>query len=385
MKIGFVSIEDAACLTPNSIHSYYEAKALRDQGLEVRFLGPLALKRTPAIFVRRLISRLFQGNRFLPYRDPVLVQDLARQVMEKLDQTPVDLIFSYGTIPISLLDCHIPVVFWSDATFAGMIGFYSGYTHLNQASLRSGNLLEQSALDRAAMAFYSSEWARRTCLENYRVDPAKVKVVPFGANLAYEPSLADVESNIRARAMQPCRLVFVGTEWERKGGDLALGLAALLHRSGLLPELIVIGSKPTAKIGLPDYVRVIRYIDTSSSTGQDTYREQLARSHFLVLPTWADCSPRVLYEAGSLGLPCLATDVGGISSIIHPGVNGGLFPTGQEFVKQAAAFVMEAMHTSVGYRELAVRTVVYHQENHTWDRATSIIKTLLAGILPVDV
>jgi len=381
IKIGFVSLEDAARLTPGSIHSYYEARALQNHGFYVRCLGPLNLKQTPGLYVRRAFSRFFRGRRLLPEREPRVTRDLARQINNKLKGFPVDVILSHGTLPIGLLDCPEPIVFWSDATFAGMVGFYPGFNRLEPASLKRGNQLEQSALERSALALYSSEWAARTCLENYQVDAAKVKIVPYGANLANELPVREIEGIIRVRSMQPCRLAFVGTEWERKGGDLALGLVAALDRVGLQVELKIIGCKPPADITLPDNVQAIGYVDTSTPAGQNAYRAHLAQAHFLILPTRADCSPRILYEAGAMGLPSLTTNVGGIASIVHAGVNGNLFPSGEDYVDPAARFIQEAMQTASGYQELAIRTAEYHKENQLWEKSVDQIMGWLVGIL----
>ena len=381
IKIGFVSVVNAACLTPASIHSYYEAKALQDHGFDVSFLGPLTLKQTPGLFARRALSRFIWGKRLLPKREPLVTKDLARQINEKIKESPVDVVFSHGTIPIGGLDCPAPIVFWSDATFAGMVGFYPGFNHLNSASLQRGNQLEQSALERTALAFYSSEWAARTCLENYQVDAAKVKVIPCGANLENELSPLAIKGIIQTRLLQTCRLVFIGTEWERKGGDLALALAAALNKSGLKVELKIFGCKPPASFILPDYVRVVGYVDTSTSAGQETYKEQLAQAHFLILPTHADCSPRVLYEAGAMGVPSLTTNVGGIASIIQPGVNGDTFSPGKGFVESASRFVLETMQTADGYQKLAYRTIEFHLDNQLWKKSTDKIEAWLSGIL----
>lgn len=381
MKVGFVSFENAAHLTSSSIHSYYEAKALQAIGLTVCFFGPLTLRRDPWLFIRRAYSRFFRGKRLLPQREPLVTEDFARQISEKLKEFPVDVIFSHGTIPIGGLDCPVPMVFWSDATFAGMVGFYPGFNNLEPVSLQHGNQMEQSALKRCSLAFYSSEWAARTCFENYKVDVAKVKVVPFGANLEKELPLQEIEKAIQARSVQTCNLAFVGTEWKRKGGNLALELTEALRRSGLQTELKIIGCRPPATVNLPDYVQVTGYMDTSTSSGQAAYQAQLARANFLVLPTRADCSPRVLYEAGAMGVPSLATNVGGIASIIEPEVNGGLFPPGEEFVEPAARFVLEAMQ-SAEYQKMAVRTIEYHIENQLWEKSTKKIETWLTGMSP---
>lgn len=96
----------------------------------------------------------------------------------------VDVVFSPGTIPIAHLKTNYPIVFWADATFAGMIDFYPSFSNLCSRSIRDGNRMEQAALSKCSLAIYSSEWAAKTALDNYDVNPQKVKVVPFGANIS---------------------------------------------------------------------------------------------------------------------------------------------------------------------------------------------------------
>lgn len=48
------------------------------------------------------------------------------------------------------------------------------------------------------------------------------------------------------------------------------------------------------------------------------------KSDFFILPTLNECFPLVLLEAMQHALPCVASEVGGISSIIHDGENGYL-------------------------------------------------------------
>ena len=51
----------------------------------------------------------------------------------------------------------------------------------------------------------------------------------------------------------------------------------------------------------------------------------IASSHFLLLPTLADCFGLVLCEANAFGVPSLANDVGGVGEVVKPDVNGCLF------------------------------------------------------------
>ena len=159
----------------------------------------------------------------------------------------------------------------------------------------------------------------------HRADPGRVAVVPFGANMDTELSDDEAEAAVAARPGDACRLLFIGVDWERKGGDYAVAVA---------------GSKRTPPASRPrstwsDHGRRVKRF-RSSSTGIRVHRQDLggrpkraSRAHagstFRVLPARADCSPVVLNEAAAHALPALASDVGGTPTIVRDEVSGKLF------------------------------------------------------------
>ena len=128
-------------------------------------------------------------------------------------------------------------------TFVILIGFYDDYSKLSAETIRDGNRLEQKALDSAALAIYSSDWAAQTAINNYKVDATKVRVVPFGANIECDRSLNDIKSIVSSRSKGECNLLFLGVDWKRKGGDLAVKIAEELNKQGLKTKLHVAGIK----------------------------------------------------------------------------------------------------------------------------------------------
>ena len=56
-------------------------------------------------------------------------------------------------------------------------------------------------------------------------------------------------------------------------------------------------------------------------------REQYLRANVFTLPSTVDNSPNSLGEAMLLGTPCVAADVGGVSTMLNHGREGFLYPS----------------------------------------------------------
>jgi glycosyltransferase involved in cell wall biosynthesis len=206
-----------------------------------------------------------------------------------------------------------------------MIDFYPYFSNLCAESIRNGNALEQAVFDTCELAIYSSEWAAQTAIDNYKVNPQKVKVVPFGANIICNRNAGDIGQIAAAKDKKICNLFFLGVEWERKGGDMALEVAKLLNENGLPTTLHIAGLKELPLKNLPAYVKNYGFIDKSTMQGEALLNTLFEESHFLILPSKADCTPVVYGEANSFGLPCISTNVGGIPTLIKDDINGKKF------------------------------------------------------------
>jgi glycosyltransferase involved in cell wall biosynthesis len=379
VKIAYVTSYDADDVRNWSGLGFFIRKALIDAGLEVETMRPRASRFSPGITARRVFSGRARGQGYLWSRDPALLRRQADDIARQLAGSDVDVVFSPGTLPIAYLDEARPIVFWADATFDLMLDLYPGFINLTSASKAAGTRADAGALARASLALYASDWAARSARETYGASPGKVEVVPFGANLheAIEPSL--VARLISERPRDVCRLLFVGVDWTRKGGDLAVKVTQELNAGGLPTVLTVAGCEPDIPADLRRIVDVRGFVDKSTEWGRAELQSLFAESHFLILPSEAECYGLVLCEANAYGVPCLASSVGGIPTIIRNGVNGRLFDDrndGSSF----AQFVLSVFGDHVRYQALAHTSYEEYRARLNWQVSGARVRELLEGL-----
>jgi glycosyltransferase involved in cell wall biosynthesis len=377
MKLAYVTIYDAADVHARSGSGTYILKVLQDLGMPAERIGCLSegnlwalLSRLKRIYYARLRSR-----RYLANREPAILKRYAAQVEKRLASSDADVVFSPGTIPVAYLNTDKPIVFWTDATFAGMIDFYPGFSNLCRETIRDGNRMEQLALSSCRLAIYTSEWAAETAVRNYDVDPEKVKVVPFGANIDCHRNVGEVHGILDNKGFDTCKLLFLGVEWQRKGGDTAIAVAELLNRRGLRTELHVVGCAVPS--GSPSFVVSHGFISKKTEDGRKRLDQLFTEAHFLILPTRADCVPVVFAEASSFGLPSLTTDVGGIPTAVRNGVNGWTFGV-DEPPEAYCDHIERLMSSQDAYREFGLSCFRDYSERLNWHSAGSRVLDLLS-------
>jgi glycosyltransferase involved in cell wall biosynthesis len=350
--------------------------ALRRTGLEIQTIDKLSDPYRTIFRVKRIFKNLVLKRNYLRDREPLTLRWYARQVERCLSRIKPDLVFSAGTIPIAYLRSEKPIIFWADATFDGMIEYYPEYTNLCDETVRNGHNMEQAALSHCRLAIYSSEWAAKTALANYAVDSTKVKVVPYGANLARSPSAEEVQRAIASRGSDLCKLLFVGVDWHRKGGEEALLVTSKLRERGINAELHVVGCK--APSPTPAYVKTYGYLSKSNRKHNELLSRLFETSDFFILPSKAECAAVVVAEANAFGLPALTTKVGGMGTVVNDGKNGWAFePT--LFVEQCSERILELLSAKERYYELCRSSFGEYSRRLNWDSAVQSVLNLLAA------
>jgi glycosyltransferase involved in cell wall biosynthesis len=375
LKISYVANFDATDVHSWSGLGYNIAKALEKQNHLLDYIKPMEghasfLLRAKSFFYNRLIGKDYKVN-----RDPSFHKHYQRELL-KLLKPDTDIVFSPGTLPIACLETAKPKVIYTDATFAGLIGFYESFLNLCDETIKQGNLLEQLAFSTSQLIIFSSDWAAQTALDNYDISPGKIRVVPFGANIECNRQLDDIKKIVSLRSSQECHLLFLGVDWKRKGGDMALKVAEGLNASGVRTFLHVAGIKDLPVEKMNDFVINYGFISKSSKEGIKKIEELFLKCHFLILPTRADCTPVVYYEAGSFGLAVISTNVGGIPTIIKENVNGKLFSL-QDGADEYVKYIQSITQNESEYRELCYSSFNEYEKRLNWNVCGKSITSLL--------
>lgn len=348
------------------------AGSLEQAGVEIEYFGPLTARRR---LRDRAAGRLAPGGHLLA-REPGWARSLARRVDDEVERRRPDAVVSPGTIPVAYLSPGVPLLVWSDSTFAAMAGYYPGpaWNGLSRHSRRQGNALERQAIRRAEALVFASEWAAASAIEDHDADPGKVHVVPFGPNLPIEHRPADVRARLDERPRDRCRLLLVGVDWERKGVETAIGAAVALNEAGLQTTLTVVGAPAPAGFELPPCVHVTGPVSRGPALSA-LYRE----AHFLVLPTRSEAFGVVFSEASAFGVPSVASNTGGVPSAVADGRNGRLLPPDATSTDYAAA-IRELFSDAEAYRRLALSAYREYEQRLNWATSGARVRELLETI-----
>jgi glycosyltransferase involved in cell wall biosynthesis len=236
---------------------------------------------------------------------------------------------------------------------------------------RASKAIQREALDwqREIFAaceriFVLSEWAKESVVRDFGIATDRVITVGAGANV---PSVLPA----RRRNSTTPTILFVGLDWEQKGGPLVL--KAFRHVRELVPHarLQIVGCRPIG-IDLESGVQIVGRLDRSiAAEEQQLLRAYAEAACFCIAPA-VDAFPNVLLEAGAFGLPVVSTDLGSRREVVVDGVTGRLVPHNDEYALASALIqVLANPEIAECYGEAGARRV---RETLNWPH---VVRTII--------
>jgi glycosyltransferase involved in cell wall biosynthesis len=185
-----------------------------------------------------------------------------------------------------------------------------------------GQLAQRNAYVHAATKIITpSEYLRRMVI-GWGVEPARVVVIHNGVDFA-ENAGACAEAPLR-NPSEPLRVLFVGRLTNWKGVETLL----LAVKDLPLVELTVVGDGPAWPhlVAFKEQLGLGIGVKFTGRVSWEAARQAMSRHHLLVLTSLYEGLSHTLLEAGSLGLPCVASACGGNDEVIVHEKNGLLIP-----------------------------------------------------------
>ena len=319
-------------------------------------------------------SRRWLGRGSLPWSTLKVSRHFARHVESALQKHPVDVILSITVDhQLAFVDTDVPVVHHSDTTFAAIEGYYPFFDKLWGHARRAGHQICRQAIERATACVYPSRWAANSAINDYGADSSKVHVVPYGANLAEPPTRDLVMSSNR---QERCQLLFIGVEWERKGGTQAYQTLQGLRSRDVNAHLVVIGCQPPPEVDRT-HITVHPFLNKQDPEQLALYQSLWLESSFLCMPSRAETFGAVFAEAAAYGLPVITSRTGGIPDAVIHDETGVLLPldaTGEQFTE----LVYKIWATPGRYTEMVAAARDRYENVLNWGSWAAAVSPILA-------
>lgn len=209
---------------------------------------------------------------------------------------------------------RVPVVYTMDSTprllrdFGADYGYWGGRSALKNA-LR--DQLYARFLRRMTIVNPWTEWAARSMCDDYGLDRARVRVLPPGVDVDWWKRSAGGGVGQQRRL----RLLFVGGDFQRKGGDLLIRVYRERLRG--LADLDLV-TRADVSVAAGEGIRVHSGLGANDPRLRDLYHQ----ADVFVLPTRADCFSVAGMEAMAAGVPVVTTTVGGVAELLEDGRQG---------------------------------------------------------------
>jgi len=169
--------------------------------------------------------------------------------------------------------------------------------------------LERDIYRYSDMVFTRSLAIRESVIQDYSCDPDNVQCIyyaPFSENRTCDSNIGKYSSR---------NILFVGLEWERKGGPVLLDAFSRVLCEVPDARLIIIGCTP--RVTSPN-------VEIVGPVAQEKVRTYYETSAVFCLPTRREPFGIVFIEAMSHCLPVIGTKIGALPEFIMDGENGYL-------------------------------------------------------------
>ncbi len=259
-----------------------------------------------------------------------------------------------------------------DASIKGLPHFvYTDHTHLenlhytffdkSKLCSKAWIELESTIYKNAAINFTMSNNISKSLIKQYFCPPEKIVCIYAGNNTSVDRVDNDyINKNI----------LFVGIDWERKGGPDLVEAFKIVLRFCPDAKLTIVGCSPKVNIKNCEVVGKVGLQETANY-----YR----KASVFCLPTKIEPFGIVFIEAMAFKLPVIGTRIGAIPDFIFDRENGYLIEPGD--IKQLATALIDLISNPEKCRDFGKKGAEIINSRYSWDKVGIALKKNIGPLI----
>ncbi len=216
--------------------------------------------------------------------------------------------------------------------------------------------LEPEIYRNATAVFTMSDHVSRSLRDDYGLPAGRAIRVGVGCNAFRDGVLPDLAAAPRDRYERK-NILFVGTEWDLKGGPELAAAFALVLETHPDARLTVVGASP--ELDLPN-------CEVHGVVPLERVRDFFSEATVFCMPSRGDAFGIVFVEAFLSGLPVVALNIGAAPDIVRDGVTGHLLDP--DDIEGLARKLSAILGDPEGCRRMGEAGRKLAEESYTWSR-----------------
>ena len=364
MHLLFATLENPDDPKAWSGTPFHMVRALENNFEQVSVLGAQQPQRTLVDGALRLV---LGASRYPLWMTHAALRAYGRRLDRAIEQLQPDAVLCVSSQHlIYARSDSVPRFMISDAPWMAYKEAYQEYEPLPLLAQRYAEL-EAAAARKLTSVIYPTPWACKEALQRFHIPAERCQRIPLGANRYCQSSGDQVALRIHQRKLKPLNFLFVGKDWERKGGPLALEIVKAINARGLEATLHIAGCVPELSIDELHLVQVLGYLSPDDPEQMQQLEQAYTQADFFLVPSHAECYGLVFAEAQSYGLPCISLNLQGIPGVIDDHKTGLLFAP-EASAEHIAEDVAQLAQNPGQYRAMALAARDKYAEELNWDR-----------------
>lgn len=371
-KIAFLKIRDFSFINPNLIAQF--KRVFPEYSLEV-FDFKDWLKYNPHLYLLAMAAVYKEYGREIlagqkkPNPHLFVTRWIGKRIKKLVQQrfNPRDYAFTFQTqTNFDASVAGMPHFIYTDHTLRANWRYKLFDPSKIQYSAEWRSAIEPEIYRNASKIFFASNFARTSAIEDYQYPAEKAECVYTGINVKIDPPTN--------KAYTAKRILFVGVEWERKGGPEVAEAFKRIQAQHPDATLTIVGCSP--ELDLPN-CQVIGRVP----------REQVVQyfreATIFCMPSRIEPAGIAFTEAAMYKLPIISANSGGLPDRVLHGQTGYLIEPGD--VDSLTKYLSDLLDHPERCREFGEAGYQLAHREFTWDRVGDRIRAaILSTIQPTQ-